>query len=64
MQKKHPRMRLHLSEKPEHVSDNFEKTCAAQAMTLKVLMATDFFHGPPFQIKREFQEKKEIVRGL
>lgn len=45
-------------------ADNFEKTCAAQAMTLKVLMATDFFHGPPFQIKREFQEKKEIVRGL
>lgn len=43
-------------------ANTFQKTCAVQAMTQKVLTATDFFHGLPFETKRQFQQELRVMR--
>lgn len=43
-------------------ANNFETTYAVQAMILKVLMATDFFHGLPFETKRPVQQELRLMR--
>lgn len=43
-------------------ANNFERTCAVQAMIPKVLRATDFFHGLPFETKRQLQAELGLMK--